>query len=86
MILPENAPVLWPLVLQVILILINAVFACAEIAIITMNDKKIDKLAAAGDRRAVRLAHLTDQPARFFATIQVGHHAGGFSGQRLCRR
>lgn len=37
-----------------------------------MNDNKLAKLAAAGDKRALRLAKLTEQPAGFLATIQVG--------------
>jgi len=55
-----------------VFIFFNALFACAEIAVITMNDNKLAKLAAAGDRRALRLARLTEQPSSFLATIQVG--------------
>ncbi|WP_226391577.1 hemolysin family protein [Ructibacterium gallinarum] len=66
--------------LQVILIFLNAVFACAEIAVISMNDAKLAKLAEAGDKRAVRLARLTSQPARFLATIQVAITLSGFLG------
>jgi len=68
------------LLLQVILIGLNAVFACAEIAVISMNDSKLAKLAAQGDKRAVRLARLTSQPARFLATIQVAITLSGFLG------
>ncbi len=60
-----------PLVLQVILIALNAIFASAEIAVISMNETKLKKLAENGDKRAKRLANLTEQPARFLATIQV---------------
>jgi len=66
--------------LQFILIFINAVFACAEIAVISMNDNKLSKLNAAGDKRAIRLTKLTEQPARFLATIQVGITFAGFLG------
>lgn len=68
------------LLLQVILIALNAVFACAEIAVISMNDSKLAKLAAEGDKRAIRLARLTNQPARFLATIQVAITLSGFLG------
>jgi len=68
------------LLLQVLLIALNAVFACAEIAVISMNDSKLAKLAADGDKRAVRLAKLTNQPARFLATIQVAITLSGFLG------
>jgi putative hemolysin len=70
----------WQLFLQFILILLNAVFACAEIAVISMNDAKLAKLTAAGDKRAVKLSALTGQPARFLATIQVGITFAGFLG------
>lgn len=76
----DGDPIIWLLLLQLILIIVNAIFACAEIAVISMNDNKLAKLAAAGDRRAVRLSKLTDQPARFLATIQVGITFAGFLG------
>ncbi len=66
--------------LQIVLIVLNAVFACAEIAIISMNDTKLSRLAADGDKRAIRLARLTNQPARFLATIQVAITLSGFLG------
>lgn len=68
----SDSPLIWLFLLQLIFIFLNAIFACAEIAVITMNDNKLAKLAAAGDRRALRLAKLTEQPAGFLATIQVG--------------
>ena len=68
------------ILLQVVLIFLNAVFACAEIAVISMNDNKLARMAAEGDKRAVRLAQLTSQPARFLATIQVAITLSGFLG------
>ena len=66
--------------LQLVLIALNAIFACAEIAVISMNDTKLAKMAAEGDKRAIRLARLTSQPARFLATIQVAITLSGFLG------
>lgn len=68
------------IMLQVVLIALNAIFACAEIAVISMNDNKLAKLAAEGDKRATRLSKLTSQPARFLATIQVAITLSGFLG------
>ncbi len=68
------------ILLQVVLIGLNAVFACAEIAVISMNDNKLAKMAADGDKRAVKLVALTSQPARFLATIQVAITLSGFLG------
>ena len=72
--------ILFTLGLQLVLIALNAVFACAEIAVISMNDNKLAKMASEGDKRAVRLARLTNQPARFLATIQVAITLSGFLG------
>ncbi len=72
--------ILFMLLLQVALIALNAIFACAEIAVISMNDNKLAKMAAEGDKRAIRLARLTSQPARFLATIQVAITLSGFLG------
>ena len=72
--------IVFMILLQIFLILLNAVFACAEIAVISMNDSRLAKLAAEGDKRAVRLARLTSQPARFLATIQVAITLSGFLG------
>ena len=68
------------IILQVLLIALNAVFACAEIAVISMNDTKLAKMAAEKDKRAMRLEKLTSQPARFLATIQVAITLSGFLG------
>ncbi len=76
----DSGALLLQVLLQIFLIFVNAIFACAEIAVISMNDNKLAKLAAAGDKRALRLTKLTDQPARFLATIQVGITLAGFLG------
>lgn len=68
------------ILLQVILIGLNAVFACAEIAVISMNETRLEQLAAEGNKKAVRLSRLTSQPARFLATIQVAITLSGFLG------
>lgn len=70
--MPEGESIIGQILLQLILILFNAIFACAEIAVISMNDNKLAKLSASGDKRAIRLSKLTAQPSRFLATIQIG--------------
>lgn len=76
----DDGSVLLPILLQIILIALNAVFASAEIAVISISDAKLGKLAALGDKRAKRLVKLTEQPARFLATIQVAITLSGFLG------
>ncbi|MFR5876288.1 MAG: hemolysin family protein [Eubacterium sp.] len=59
------------IILLVALIFLNAVFASAEIAVISMSDAKLNKMASDGDKRALRLSALVSEPSRFLATIQV---------------
>lgn len=73
-------PIYWQLLLQIFLIALNAVFACAEIAVLSVSDTKLAHLASTGNKKAVRLARLTSQPARFLATIQVAITLSGFLG------
>lgn len=68
------------LFLQVILIFFNAVFACSEIAVISIKDNKLEKLSENGDKKADRLINLTKEPAKFLATIQVAITLSGFLG------
>lgn len=68
------------LLLQVVLILLNAFFASAEIAIISLNKTKLEKLSEDGDKSAKRLLKLTDAPANFLSTIQIGITLAGFLG------
>ena len=72
--------ILFTIGLQIFLIALNAIFACAEIAVISINDTKLSRMAADGDKRAQRLEKLTSQPARFLATIQVAITLSGFLG------
>ena len=72
--------IIFMILLQVVLIALNAVFACAEIAIISMNDNKMNKMAGEGNKKAKRLVKLTQEPARFLSTIQIAITLSGFLG------
>ncbi len=70
-------------VLQIVLISLNAIFAAAEIAVVSMNETKLNALTAKGGKnakKAKRLARLTSDPARFLSTIQVAITLAGFLG------
>ncbi|MCC8136135.1 MAG: hemolysin family protein [Ruminococcus sp.] len=68
------------ILLQILLIALNAVFACAEAAVISINDTRLEKLAASGDKRAVKLKNITGEPSRFLSTIRVAVTLSGFLG------
>lgn len=72
--------IFWQLLLQFALIGLNAFFACAEIAVLSVSDARLAQLMEQGDKKAMRLARLTSDPARFLATIQVAITLSGFFG------
>ena len=76
----DSDPLIWPIILQIILIALNAVFACAEIAVVSMNDTKLARMASEGNKKAVQLEKLVSSPSKFLATIQVAITLSGFMG------
>lgn len=68
------------LILQVVLILLNAFFAATEIAVISLNEKKVRALASEGDKRANKMLKIIESPTQFLSTIQIGITLAGFLG------
>ncbi len=64
--------------LLLVLILVNGFFAASEIAVITLNDGKIKKMAEEGNQKAKKLVKLTENSSRFLSTIQIGVTLSGF--------
>ncbi len=75
---PDPANVFFQLLLLLVLILVNAFFAMSEIAIISLNDTKVKKMAEEGDKRAIKVLKLTENPSNFLSTIQLGVTLAGF--------
>ena len=63
--------------LVAILILLNAVFTASEMALLSLGEARVSRLADRG-RAGRALAHLTRDPNRFLATVQVGITLAGF--------
>lgn len=68
------------LLLQFVLIALNAFFAATEIAVISLNEKKIKAQAEDGDKKAVKMLKMIEDPTRFLSTIQIGITLAGFLG------
>ncbi len=68
------------LLLQIVLIALNAIFASAEIAVLSISETKLERMAADGSKKAKRLFNLSREPAKFLATIQVAITLSGFLG------
>ena len=69
--------------LILILIIINGLFSCAEIAVIASRKTYIQKLSNQGDKRAKRIEGLQKNPERFLATIQIGITVVGASAAAI---
>ena len=60
------------------LIFVNAFFSMSEMAIVTLNDNKIDKMASEGNKKAKQIQKLTENTSSFLSTIQIGVTLAGF--------
>lgn len=66
-----------------VLILLNAFFSAAEIAIVSVNKSKIKIMADKGNKKAQLLLDLMKEPNRFLATIQDVITLAGFLASAL---
>ena len=57
---------------------INAFFASAEMAIVSLNKNRMKMLANEGNKKAAILYKLIEEPTNFLSTIQVGITLAGF--------
>ena len=72
--------ILFQLLVQIILILINAFFAATEIAVISLNANKLRKLEEEGDKLAPKLLRMVEDSSSFLSTIQIAITLSGFLG------
>lgn len=66
------------IVLLFVLMMLNAFFAMSEIAIISLNDTKILRMAEEGNKKAKQVMKLTANSSSFLSTIQIGVTLAGF--------
>jgi len=75
---PGATQILGRLSLLFALILINAFFAMSEIAVISLSETKLERMAADGSRKARRVRALMKNSGRFLSMIQIGVTLAGF--------
>ncbi len=66
------------LLLQVLLVCVNAFFAATETAMVSLNDNKIKKQAEDGDKKAALMLRMVEAPTQLLSTIQVCITLSGF--------
>jgi len=69
---------IFQLIIIFLLTAINAFFASAEMAMISINKNQIKIKATKGNKNAKLLLKLLEEPSKFLATIQVGITLAGF--------
>ena len=74
----DPASIIFKLIVLFLLIMVNAFFAMSEIAIISLNDNKIERMADEGDKKAKQVLKLTRDSSGFLSTIQIGVTLAGF--------
>ena len=75
--MPDD-PLLPKLIILTVLIFINAFFAAAEIAVLSLSEARLKKQAREGDKQAARLLILTQAPDHFLSAIQIAVTLAGF--------
>ena len=68
--MPDD-PLLPKLMTLLVLVLVNAFFAAAEIAVLSLSEARLKKQAGEGDKLAARLLVLTQDPDHFLSAIQI---------------
>ena len=74
----DPGSIIFKIVTLFALIFVNAFFSMSEMAIVTLNDNKIDKMAAEGNKKAKQIKRLTENTSSFLSTIQIGVTLAGF--------
>ncbi len=76
---PSGSSLLVQILVLVLLTAINAFFASAEMAIVSVNKNKINMMAEEGNKRALMAQALLKEPTKFLSTIQVAITLAGFA-------
>jgi putative hemolysin len=87
----RRSPIVFEILVILLLVLCNAFFAGAEIAVVTVRRSRLGQLLEAGRRGARAVAALREDPERFLATVQVGitvigATAAAFGGASIAAR
>jgi putative hemolysin len=69
---PESQSLLAQILLLVLLTLINAFLAAAEMSVVSINRNRVEQKADEGDVKSQKLLKILEEPTIFLSTIQVG--------------
>jgi putative hemolysin len=75
---PDAEKIIGQIIILAILTMVNAFFACAEMAMVSVNKTKIRRLADEGKKSARLVQKFLEEPTKFLSTIQVAITLAGF--------
>lgn len=75
---PDGETILFQLLLLLFFTLMNAFFAGAEMAVVSVNKNKIRSMAEEGNKKALVIQSLFEDSTKFLSTIQVAITFAGF--------
>lgn len=76
--IPDTQAIIFQILFLVFLTMINAFFAGAEMAVVSVNKNKIKRRAQEGNKKAALILTLTENSTSFLSTIQVAITFAGF--------
>lgn len=84
------SPVALEILLILVLLIANGVFAMSEIAVVSARKVRLQRRATVGDKRAQIALDLANAPERFLSTVQIGITlvgilAGAFGGATIAK-
>ena len=74
----DTEKIIGQLIILVLLTMVNAFFACAEMAMVSSNKNKIRRYAEEGKKSAKLVQKFLEEPTKFLSTIQVAITLAGF--------
>lgn len=74
----SSGGVLPQIILIIVLILVNAFFSGNEMAIVSVNRNRLKILIEEGNKKAIKLEKLINEPSKLLSTIQIGITFAGF--------
>ena len=83
---PDGTQILMQLFILVLLTLVNAFFAGAEMAVVSVNKNRVKVLAEEGNKKALLIQSLFEDSTKFLSTIQGNHMCGIFLKCIGCNR
>ncbi|OPY67602.1 MAG: Magnesium and cobalt efflux protein CorC [Syntrophorhabdaceae bacterium PtaU1.Bin034] len=87
----DSGPLFTEIIIIIALVVVNGVFAMAEMAMVSARKTRLQELAENGDSGAKEALHILKEPNKFLSTIQVGITlvgilAGVFGGATIAEK